>query len=73
MAEDLQLEIKDAFDYFMDEYKKSGTIDGKKMDSKLEARKAAMSKALKKGRHEAKESTKMESREHEMEKEGPTE
>ena len=69
MAEDLQLEIKDAFDYFMDEYKKSGTIDGKKMASKLEARKAAMAKALKMQKHEKKEGPAGELKEERMEKE----
>ena len=65
MAEDLKAEIKDAFEYFMDEFKKKGTMNGKKV-SKEEARKTAMGLALKKGKHEAKESAKMESREHEI-------
>lgn len=60
---------KEYFDMYMEEYKQSGTIDGKKMSSKLEARKAAMSKALKMQEHEKKEGPAGELKEERMEKE----
>ena len=61
--------VKEYFDMYMEEYKKSGTIDGKKMASKLEARKAAMAKALKMQKHEKKEGPAGELKEERMEKE----